>query len=119
MTTVLIVDDNDHFRCQVRDILTTGGFTVVGEAIDGMSALEAADTLAPDFVLLDIGLPDIDGIDVAHRLAARTAAPNVVLTSSREASAYGRRLTTSPVLGFLPKDELSAEALRLLMETAR
>jgi DNA-binding NarL/FixJ family response regulator len=65
-------------------------------------------------VLLDIGLPDLEGFDIADRLADAGAPPHVVLTSSRQASEYGRRLAISRVLGFIPKEDLSGPAIRAL-----
>ena len=65
MTTVLIVDDHPAFRKSARHLLEAEGFAVVGEAEDGRSALEQIAKLAPDLVLLDIQLPDIDGFAVA------------------------------------------------------
>lgn len=114
MSTILIVDDHPHFRAQLRDLLEADGFVVVGEAEDGASGLRAARTLHPDLVLLDIGLPDIDGFAVARELAADESSPPVVLTSSREAGAYGPRLAASPILGFVSKDDLSGPAIRAL-----
>src|SRR5512147_2414046 len=99
MTTILIVDDHAGFRVQARALLVADGFSVIGEAVDGRSGLEAARTLRPDLVLLDIGLPDIEGFDVAEALAISGPSPLVVLTSSREASEYGPRLVHSRVLG--------------------
>src|SRR5215212_5123592 len=106
MNTILIIDDHAAFRVQARAVLVADGFSVIGEAIDGTSGLTAARTLRPDLVLLDIGLPDVEGFEVARELAIDGPPPFVVLTSSREASAYGPRLATSRVLGFVPKDEL-------------
>jgi DNA-binding NarL/FixJ family response regulator len=115
MTTILIIDDNVGFRAQARALLTAAGFSVIGEAGDGSSGLDAARMLRPDLVLLDIGLPDVDGFEVARVLAVAGPPPFVVLTSSREASEYGPRLTSSRVLGFIPKDELSGAAIRALV----
>lgn len=115
MITILIVDDHAAFRAHARALLVADGFLVVGEAVDGTSGLEAARTLRPDLVLVDIGLPDVEGIEVARELAVTGPPPYVVLTSSREASDYGPRLTRSRVLGFIPKDELSGAAIRALM----
>jgi DNA-binding NarL/FixJ family response regulator len=115
MTTILIIDDHAGFRAQARALLAAEGFTVIGEALDGRSGLEAVRTLRPDVVLLDIGLPDIEGFEVARELAVPGPPPLVVLTSSREASEYGPRLTNSRVLGFIPKDELSGAAIRALV----
>jgi two-component system response regulator EvgA len=114
MNTVLIVDDHAGFRFQARAVLEADGFTVVGEANDGTSGLAAARSLQPDFVLLDVGLPDIEGFEVARELAVDGPPPLVVLTSSRDASAYGPRIRLSRALGFIPKDELSGSAIRAL-----
>lgn len=116
MNTILIVDDHAPFRVQARALLEADGFTVVGEAVDGSSGLERARSLRPDLVLLDIGLPDIEGFEVARALAVDGPPPFVVLTSSREASAYGPRLANSGVLGFIPKEELSGAAVRTLAD---
>jgi len=112
VNTILIVDDNAGFRLSVRAILESEGFEVVGEAGDGLSGIRDAGRLDPDLVLLDIGLPDIDGFEVARRLAETIPPPMVVLTSSREASEFGPRLAGAAALGFIPKDELSGAALR-------
>jgi CheY-like chemotaxis protein len=109
--TVLIVDDHAGFRGFARRLLEAGGYTVVGEADDGASALAAVDSLRPELVLLDVLLPDTDGLAVAERLAASGAAPVVVLTSSREAVEFGARLERSSASGFIRKDDLSTAAL--------
>ena len=103
MHTILIVDDHAGFRHQARTLLEADGFVVIGEADDGATGLAAARTLRPDLVLLDIGLPDIEGFDVARELAADDPQPLVVLTSSRDASAFGPRLTAERVLGLHPE----------------
>jgi DNA-binding NarL/FixJ family response regulator len=118
MNTILIVDDHAGFRVQARALLEADGFVVVGEAHDGATGLAAARELRPDFVLLDIGLPDVEGFDVARELAIDGPPPLVVLTSSRDASAFGPRLTSGRMLGFIPKDEVSGAALRALVEVA-
>lgn len=109
--TLLIVDDHDSFRSFAKALLAADGFEVTGEAADGESALEEVARLHPDVVLLDVQLPGIDGFEVARRLADAPDAPVVVLTSSRDASDFGSKLTESPVGGFLPKRELSGDAL--------
>jgi DNA-binding NarL/FixJ family response regulator len=116
MNTILIVDDNAGFRVQARVLLEADGFTIVGESADGSSGLLAARSLLPDLVLLDIGLPDIEGFEVARALAVDGPPPYVVLTSSRDASAYGPRVASSRVLGFIPKDDLSGAAIRAMID---
>lgn len=116
MTTFLIVDDHAAFREQARALLEAEGLTVIGEAADGRSVISAVRRLRPDVVLLDIGLPDTDGIAVAELLAREDPRPRVVLISSRDAATYGARLTSSRSAGFLPKDDLSAGALTELLD---
>jgi DNA-binding response OmpR family regulator len=108
---ILIVDDHDGFRAFARVMLEADGFTVT-EAATGAEATEAARIVRPGLVLLDVQLPDFDGFEVARRLAGQAGGPVIVLTSTREASDYGARITSSPAAGFMPKDQLSGAALR-------
>ena len=112
--TVLIVDDHAGFRSFARALLEAEGFDVVGEATDGASALAAARALAPELVLLDVALPDMDGFAVCDALLEDGPGPAVVLTSSRDVSSYRRRLKRSRARGFIPKSELSGPALTTL-----
>jgi DNA-binding NarL/FixJ family response regulator len=112
--SVLIVDDHADFRASARALLELQGFEVVGDVVDGETALEAAARLRPDVILLDVQLPGIDGFEVAERLAAADDPPRVVLISSRHRSAYDR-LPGAPVAGFLGKHELSGAALAALL----
>ena len=89
--TVLIVDDHPGFRSAARALLEADGFEVVGEAADGESGLAAAARLRPGLVVLDVQLPDLDGFEVARRLAHAGDPPVVVLVSSRDRSAYRGR----------------------------
>jgi DNA-binding NarL/FixJ family response regulator len=109
--TVLIVDDHATFRASARALLEAEGFDVVGEAADGAGAVEAVAVLRPEIVLLDIQLPDLDGMVVAEQLAGAEDPPAVVLISSRDAAAYGSRLHQTAARGFIPKSGLSGEAL--------
>jgi DNA-binding NarL/FixJ family response regulator len=113
--TVLIVDDHAGFRGAARALLEADGFQVVGESATGGEGLAAAERLRPDLVLLDIGLPDLDGIEVAGRLSACPGGgPAVVLTSSRDASDYPPHFEHCGARGFIAKAELSGDALAML-----
>ena len=116
--TVLIVDDHEGFRSRARKLLEAGGFHVL-EAADGDAAVVCAASSAPQLVLLDIQLPGLDGFDVARRLAADGEGPAVVLTSSRDATDYGGRVSSAPVAGFIPKADLSADAIRSFLGERR
>jgi DNA-binding NarL/FixJ family response regulator len=113
-STVLIVDDHAGFRSAARMLLEAEGYDVVAESATGTDALEAAARLNPMLVLLDIGLPDIDGIEVAGRLTANGHSPAVVLTSSRDSSDYRPLIERSGARGFIPKAELCGEKIAAL-----
>ncbi len=109
--TVLLVDDHPGFRRMARLLLQSGGYDVVGEAGTAEDALDSARELEPDLVLLDVLLPDGNGADVAQALAGLPHPPGVVLTSSYAGGGLGPRLEHTPVLGFVPKDELTVARL--------
>jgi DNA-binding NarL/FixJ family response regulator len=89
---------------------------VVGEAAGGADALDAVRLLAPDVVLLDVQLPDVDGFTVAEAMAGRAGAPVVVLVSSRARPDYGPRVDSSRAQGFIAKADLSGETLRQVID---
>ena len=113
--TVLVVDDHPGFRSAARRLLEAEGFDVIGEAATGGETLEATRRTHPDMVLLDIGLPDVDGISLAERLTRRPPAPAIVLTSSRDRTDYGPQLDRCGARGFIPKALLSGAALSALV----
>jgi DNA-binding NarL/FixJ family response regulator len=114
--TFLVVDDHPTFRRTARVLLESEGFEVVGEAADGASAIEAARSLRPDVVLLDVILPDIDGFEVAATLATNGNPAAVVLTSSHDPRDFGTLIEDSGARGFISKAELSAATLMALLE---
>jgi DNA-binding NarL/FixJ family response regulator len=112
---VLIVDDHVSFRSVARQVLTSDGFLVVGEATDGAEAIRACGELRPDLVLLDVQLPDIDGFAVAAVLTGRIDPPAVVLVSIRSLTDYGSRIEDCGAHGYIAKAELSGDAVRRLL----
>ena len=85
MKRVLVVDDEPKITQVVRDYLERGGFAVT-TASDGTSALALARTERPDLVILDLGLPDKDGLDVTRALRRDSTIPLIVLTARAEES---------------------------------
>lgn len=85
MKTILVVDDEPKITRLVRDYLEHAGFRVV-EAADGPSALAAARSEHPDMLILDLGLPGLDGLDVARTLRRSSDVPILMLTARAEES---------------------------------
>jgi DNA-binding NarL/FixJ family response regulator len=117
--TVLLVDDHDGFRTRARAMLEAQGFDVVGEAADGRAAVAAAERLRPDVALVDIGLPGLDGFQVAAAIRDAATASHIVLISGREAADFGTRVAGSAADGFIPKVDLSGDALLALLALPR
>jgi DNA-binding NarL/FixJ family response regulator len=78
---ILIVDDHASMRTALRAILETAGLEVVGEAADGVEALDLVDELRPDAVTMDLEMPRLDGVGAIRALAAPPDAPPVVVVS--------------------------------------
>ena len=102
----MIVDDHPSFRRLAARMLVAAGYTVIGEAVDTEQAVLTARRLRPDFVLLDVMLPDGSGIAVADELASGGGI--VLLTSSKTAEDLGDSLEQRT---FVTKSELSVERL--------
>ena len=112
---MLIVDDHPSFRASARLALEVDGFVVVGTATDGESGVSEALRLRPDIVLLDVGLPDITGFEVAARLRDAGSPAAIVLASSRERADFGTLVADSGARGLIDKSLLSGEAVRALV----
>jgi len=108
---VLLIDDHTAFRVNAQRALEAEGHDVVGTAADGISGLRAALELLPDVVLLDIGLPDISGLEVARALHREAPLLPVVLISTHDAGEFGELARSHGARGFLTKEELSGDAL--------
>jgi two-component system, NarL family, nitrate/nitrite response regulator NarL len=115
--TVLIVDDHAAFRALARRVLQADGYDVVGEAADGQTGLDAAGSLQPDIVLLDVRLPDMDGFQVAGHLANCCTAA-VVVTSSSDDPLYPERAASSGARGFVAKHDVCGAVLDRLLRPA-
>jgi two-component system, chemotaxis family, chemotaxis protein CheY len=82
MAKVLIVDDAAFMRMMLKDILSKGGYDVVGEAANGAEAVEMYQKLSPDLVTMDITMPQVDGIAALKQIMAVNAAAKVVMCSA-------------------------------------
>jgi CheY-like chemotaxis protein len=114
-SSVLVVDDDPGFRALATMTMRSWGFSVIAEAGTVAEALEQVDALRPEAALVDVGLPDGDGFELAERLVGLPWRPRVVLISSdadraNEAIAHG-----VGAAGFVPKDELLGERLQRLI----
>ena len=117
MLRCLIVDDSPRFLDAARGLLERQGITVVGVASNSAEALQRAQELRPDVMLLDIDLGGESGLELARRLhqQADLAGSALILISTHSEQDYAELIAASPAVGFLPKTALSAAAIRGLL----
>ncbi|MEW5958103.1 MAG: response regulator [Chloroflexota bacterium] len=101
-TRIIIADDESIVRTDLKEMLTSLGYLVIGEVGDGRSAVNLARELKPDVVIMDVKMPDMDGIEAAKILTEEQIAPVILLT------AYGQkelvdRAKEAGVVGYLVK----------------
>jgi CheY-like chemotaxis protein len=109
MTSVLVVDDDVGFRQLAARLLTGLGLSVVAEAGTCAAALVAGHEMRPEAALVDVGLPDGDGVALAAVLAALPWSPRVLLTSSDADAVDGDAARRAGAVGFVAKDRLPTE----------
>jgi DNA-binding NarL/FixJ family response regulator len=109
---ILIADDQELVRTGFRVVLDAEpDLEVVGEAADGLTAIDAVQTLIPDIVLMDIRMPNLDGIEATRRIAARDGAPRILILTTFDLDDYVYEALCAGASGFLLKDA-RAEELR-------
>ena len=99
---VIIADDESVIRADLREMLTNLGYLVVGEVGDGQSAVNVARELKPDVVIMDIKMPDLDGIEAAKILTQEKVAPVLLLTAYSQRDLIDRAKEAG-VVGYLVK----------------
>jgi len=114
---VLVVDDQELVRTGFRLILTTRGVEVVGEAANGAAAVAAVRQLRPDVVLMDIRMPDMDGLEATRQIVALDPTCRVIVLTTFNLDRYVYAALANGASGFLLKDvtpEHLAAAVRLV-----
>lgn len=117
---VAIADDQQLVRTGFRMILDAEpGFTVVGEAADGLAAVNLVTREEPDVVLMDIRMPHLDGIDATRQITASGVATRVLVVTTFDIDEYVARAMRAGASGFLLKDAPPDELLRAIRVVAR
>jgi CheY-like chemotaxis protein len=106
-TSVLVVDDDPAFRQVAAEVLRDRGYTIAGEAASLKDARKAIGTLQPDAILLDVNLPDGNGIALAAELVGAPGPVRVLLTSSDERLSAETVTQGDGAVGFVSKTEIA------------
>lgn len=117
---VIVADDHALFRAGIRKLLQTfAGVEVVGEAADGHEALRVTAAQRPDVVLMDIAMPDLNGVEAAARLTRDGPRPRVVILSMHAGEEHVLRAIRAGAAGYLLKDASPAELETAVRAVAR
>jgi len=117
---VLIVDDQEAYRMAARTVVqVTPGFELVAEAGSGADGLTAVARLEPDLVLMDINMPDIDGIEATRRITSSVDPPVVILMSTYAADALPSTARDVGAARYVHKEDLGPDVLIDVWTTAR
>lgn len=117
--SILLAEDSDLLRDCLREILSEDyDFDVVGEAADGLEAVELARDLMPDLVLMDIELPQLDGFSATERIVDELPQVHVVCISMHDDDSVRRRCLRSGAKEFVLKDAPEEELAETLLRVA-
>ena len=111
----MIVDDDEAFLDAARALLEQDEVTVAGVAGSSAEAVQRVQALRPDVVLIDIRLGQESGFEVARQLADNGQPAALILISAHASADHADLIADSPAIGFLPKTELSAAAIRRIL----
>ena len=115
---MLVVDDQAPFRLAARAVLRRlDGFEFAGEASSGPQAIELVDTLHPSLILMDINMPDMNGIEATRRIVAGHPDVAVILCSTHDAKDLPAEAAASGAIAYVSKEHLAADTIRDLWET--
>ena len=117
---VIIADDHIAIRNGIRRLLSQKpDITIVGEAKNGVETLELTEKLNPDVLLLDIDMPDMNGVEVARRLRKKNIPVSILVVSSYTDESYVRMVLAEGVHGYLIKDDAPARIAEEIRQAAR
>lgn len=112
---ILLVDDHPVIRSALRSFLTQNGFDVLGEASDGLTALQMIQELDPDIIILDIDLPKLDGLGVLKKLRLQSKEYRTLILTGVQSTEIAVRCIHAGASGYLRKDSDMSELLAACM----
>jgi two-component system, NarL family, response regulator NreC len=112
---IILADDHNVMRRGLRFLLESQPeFTVVGEAADGREAVAQAEALSPDVIVLDISMPNLNGIEAAHRIASSQPHAAIVVLSMHSDEGYVLRALKAGAKGYLLKDSAESDLINAI-----
>ena len=117
LATIVIADDDQAFRSVLKRLLQKErDFSVVGEATDGLEAIERARTLSPNVILMDLAMPRLNGLEATRTIKTERPGSTVVILTQYQEPAYQRAAAESGADAFLPKTTRLADLLTTIRQ---
>jgi len=117
---VLVVDDFEPFRRFVCSLLSKAtGWWVIGEVSDGLEAVQKAEELQPELILLDIGLPNLNGLEAANRIHRVAPSSKIVFVTQENSFDVVRAALSNGAMGYVLKSDAGSELLEALETVLR
>src|ERR1700676_3079014 len=116
---ILVADDHELVRRGIRGLLCARrGWTVVGEAMNGREAVEKANRLKPDVAILDISMPDLDGLQATRRIRDAVPTTEVVVLTMHESDQMVRRVLDAGARGYVLKSDLATQLVKAVKDVS-
>ena len=114
-----LADDHALVRQGLRALLEREGFQIAGEASDGQEAVRLVPSLHPDFVILDISMPLMNGLDAAHELQKSAPKARVILLTRHEEAQYVTEALRAGVKGYVLKSQVTTDLVHAIQQVCR
>jgi DNA-binding NarL/FixJ family response regulator len=112
MCRILIVDDNEPVRRSIQTLLgSRKGWLVCGEAADGLQAVEEAKSLRPDLIIMDVSMPNMNGLDAAKIILREVCASRILIISQNEPAIVRRQALEVSAHGFIEKSNIQRDLI--------
>jgi DNA-binding NarL/FixJ family response regulator len=116
---ILVVDDYQPFRRFICSMIEEGGLQVIGEASDGLEAVQKSEGLQPDLIILDLGLPKLNGIEAARQIRKCSPASKILIVSQESLADIAHEAFDTGVLGYVVKAYAGTELLPAVKSVLR
>lgn len=115
---LLIVDDNVNFRRNIKDFLKSEkDIDVIGEAIDGHEAVDQAEKLLPDLILMDISMPRLNGIDATRQIKKTLPDLKIIILTLYDSDEYRKAAFSNGANGFVVKESIYDELMPVIHDS--
>jgi DNA-binding NarL/FixJ family response regulator len=116
---ILVADDHELVRRGIRGLLRARrGWTVVGEALNGREAVEKASSLKPDLAILDISMPDLDGLQATRQIREEVPTTKVIVLTMHDSDQMVRRVLDAGALGYVLKSDLATQLVKAVKQVS-